>query len=212
MTSYADLPSLQAWMSAGDDSAVTWTGDEQATAQLLLDAATRAIEQHTGRLFRAEAATTKDFWATSPYVLHLPDIRTITSLTYDSTGAGTAVGPFALALTEGTDFFKIPLVPFPDAGIWTGVQIAPYSSRGFWGGFRVRVTGDWGYVIDGAAPEPVQLACMMLASRWWTRKGAPLGIIMNGNIGTFMRISKSDQDVAGLLDPYKAASKNFSLV
>lgn len=202
MSSYADLPALQSWMSAGDDSAVVFTGDDEATLQLLLDAATAFIERYTGRFFRAEAATTKDFYATNPYHLALPDIRTITALTYDSTGQGT----FNTTLTENTDYYKTPLVPFPDAGIYTGVAMFPYSSRGFWGQYRVRVAGDWGYVVNGAAPGPVQLACTLLASRWWARKAAPLGIIRNTDIATFHNVQKEDADVVTLLDQYKAAT------
>jgi hypothetical protein len=202
MASYADLPALESWLSAGADSAVTLTGDDEAALQLLLDAATSFIERYTGRLFRAEAATTKDFYATNPYRLPLPDIRTITSLLYDSTGQGT----FVTTLTEGVDYFKTPLVPFPDAGIYTGVEMFPYSSRGFWGQYRVRILGDWGYVVGGAAPPSIQLACLLLAGRYWQRKSAPLGIVQNVDIGTFRSISAMDLDVKTTLELYKAAT------
>lgn len=202
MTSYADLASLQSWMSAGDDSAVTFTGDDEAALQLLLDAATTWIDQYTGRSFAAEAAATKYFYATSPTSLALPDIRTITSLAYDANGTGT----FATVLTEGTDFYKTPLNPRPDPTIYTGVQIYPYSSRGFYGAYRVRVIGDWGYVVNGAAPPNVQQACLLLARRWWERRNAPLGIVQNTDIGTFRSLQKADPDVESLLVPYRAAS------
>ena len=202
MSSYADLPSLQSWMSAGNDSAVVFTGDEEAAAQLLLDAATTWIDQYTGRSFADESPATKYFYATSPDRLALPDIRTITSLDYDSTGTGT----FATVLTEGTDFYKTPLNPRPDPGIYTGVQIYPYSSKGFYGQYRVRVIGDWGYTLSGAAPPNVQQACLLLASRWWSRKSAPLGIIQNTDIGTFRSLTKEDGDVLSLLVPYRAAT------
>lgn len=206
--SYADLASLQAWMSAGDDSSVTFTGDDEAALQLLLDAATTWIQQYTGRSFAAETGATKYFYATAPGSLALPAIRTLTSLAYDSNGNGT----FSTALTQGTDFYLTPLNPQPDAGIYTGVRVYPYSSRGFYGQYRVRVIGNWGYTINGQAPPNVQQACVLLASRWWARKGAPLGIIQNTDIGTFRSLQKSDADVESLLVPYTAPAREWSLV
>lgn len=204
MASYATIAQLKAWLSAGTDSDVTFTADDTLTLQQLLDAATAFIERYTGRLFRAEVAVAKEFYAPSNYHLDLPDIRTITGLTYDSTGQGT----FNTTLVEGTDYYKSPLVPFPDAGIYTGVRVYPYSSRGFWGQYRARVTGDWGYVVGSplAAPPPIQQACLMEATRLWARKGAPLGIIVNANIGTFTRLTAGDGDVKALLDQYRSAT------
>lgn len=204
MTSYADVDALKNWLSAGDDSAVIFSGADEATLQQLLDAATGFIERYTGRLFRAETGVSKDFWATSPYALALPDIRTVTAVTYDSTGQGT----FNTTLTEGTDFYKTPLNPFPDAGIYTGLAVFPYSPRGFWGQYRVRVQGDWGYVVNGAAPPGIQRACILVATRWWARKGAPLGIVQNTDLGTFRSLQKEDPDAATVLTQYKAATVN----
>lgn len=202
MASYADLDSLKAWLSAGDDSAVTWTGDEEATAQLLLDSATTFIERYTGRLFRAEAGATKYFYPTDTHQLALPDIRTLTSLAYDERGDGT----FSQTLTLGTHIYLTPLQPFPDAGIYTGVRVYPNSPRGFYGAYQVKVVGDWGYVVNGAAPGPIQQACIMEAARLWARKGAPLGVVVNANIGTFTRLTAGDGDVKAILDQYRAAT------
>ncbi len=68
--------------------------------------------------------------------------------------------------------------------------------------------GDWGYVVGGAAPDGVQTACMMQAARWWARKGAPLGMLQNTDLGTFARLAKGDPDVMAILDQYKAASQS----
>lgn len=203
MSSYADLDSLKAWMSAGDDSAVTFTGDDEATLQLLLDAATAFIAQYTGRSFAAEVAATKYFYPTATGYLDLtPDIRTVTSVASDTNGD---LG-FATTLVADTDYYLLPLNPRPDAGIYNRLQIAPTSSKAFSPSRRVRVVGDWGYVVNGAAPANIQTACVLQAARWWARKGAPLGMLQNTDLGTFARLAKGDPDVAALLDPYKAAS------
>ena len=199
---------FESWIGAGSDSAVTLTDADLDTILLLIEGASDAIAQITGRSFVAEAGATKEFYAEYPDRLVLPDVRTITALTYDSSGNNT----FSTTLTAGTDFYLTPINPQPDAGIYTGVRIYPTSSRGFWGRYRVRVVGDWGYVVNGAAPAQIQTACLMLVARLWARKGAPLGMLQNTDLGTFARLASADPDVMAILNRYKAASTQWILV
>lgn len=202
MASYATIAQLKAWLSAGAESSVTFTADDNAALQLALDAATTWIEQYTGRVFEAQDAATKEFYTSYTDRLDLPDFRTITSLTYDSNGTGT----FSTTLVAGTDYYLTPLNPQPDPGIYTGVRILPTSSKGFGGLYRVRVTGNWGYVVGGVAPPNVQQACVLQAARLWARRGAPLGIVQNTDIGTFRSVTKEDGDVTSLLQPYRVTA------
>ncbi len=101
MSSYADLPALQSWMSAGDDSAVTFTGDDEATLQSLLNAATAFIDRYTGRSFVAEEEATKYFLPDATGHLDLsPDIRAVTSIALDTRGDGTYATTLAV-----TDYY-----------------------------------------------------------------------------------------------------------
>lgn len=208
MASYADLDALQNWLAAGSDSAVTFTGGDQALAQTLLDTASRFIDRYTGRSFLAETAATKYFLPIATGYLDLsPDIRTVTSVALDTDGDAT----YSTTLAS-TDYYLSPLNPRPDAGIYNRLVIAPNSSQAFGVGERVKVVGDWGYVVSGAAPPNVQTACLLLAARWWLRKGAPFGAIQNTDIGTFRSITKEDGDVVALLGQYKTASVSWVML
>jgi len=199
--SYADLALLQAHLSASSDGAASFTDDDETLLQLCLDAATGLIERHTGRTFAAETGATKYFTATCATLLDLtPDIRTVTSVKVDE------LGDLSYSRTLATtDYWLMPAQSHPDSGIYNQLQIAPRSSQAFTPGYRVEVTGNWGYVVDGEAPSAVIEACLLQAARLYNRRGAPFGILQTVDLGQFTRISKADPDVLALLAPYRAA-------
>lgn len=202
MPAYVDIMWLKSDMDISDD-------DSNSLLQLAIDAASAFIDQYTGRSFTAETAATKYFYPTSPTVLNLsPDIRTITTVHVDTQGNGG----YATALTNGTHFLPMPLNPLPDAGIYTSLSILGNSSLSFGVNQRVRVVGDWGYVVGGQAPAAIQKACLIQAARLFKRREAPFGILQNTDLGTFTRMSKLDPDVQMLLTPYKAARLAWLLV
>lgn len=199
MSSYVDLATLMAHLGASSDGAAQFTPEDELLLQLALDAATTMIDELTGRSFLAETGVAKYFYSPDGYCLGLtPDIRTVTSVAVDTTGDLT----FATALAPA-DYYKWPLQSRPDAGIYSSLRIAPTSSKSFWAGRQVKVVGDWGYVVSGGAPASVQAACLLQAARLYTRRGSPLGIIQNTDIGTFRSLTKADDDVTSLLAPYR---------
>jgi hypothetical protein len=194
MSAYVDLLLLKTALGIGDD-------DDNALLQLAIDAASALINEWTGRSFTAETAATKYFYPDSPNVLTLtPDIRTLTSVAVDSRGDLT----FATSLAA-TDYLLQPVQPFPDAGVYSQLVIAPNSSKAFYQGFQVKVIGDWGYTLGGVAPVAVQQACLLQASRIFKRREAPFGILQTTDLGQYTRISKADPDVEALLAPYRSA-------
>jgi hypothetical protein len=203
--SYADLLLFKSYIGAGDNDDA-----ENALMQHSLDAATDFINTYTGRTFYADDAATKRFHPTSPNYLDLiPDIRTVTSVAVD------AAGDFTFSETlAATDYYLVPLVPLPDAGIYQRLMIAPNSSMSFaWGqSTQVQVVGDWGYVVDGAPPAAIIQACLIQASRLFSRKGAPFGVLENTDIGQFTRIGAMDPDVKALLNPYKSRASAWVAV
>lgn len=202
MTSYVSLTDMKLLLGIGD------TNDD-TPLQLALDAATAWIDQFTGRSFVAEAGATKYFYPTNPNLLTLsPDIRTITSVAVDSRGDGT----YATSLTNGTHYQPMPFQGIPDSGIYSSLQILGNSSQSFGTAQRVKVVGDWGYVVGGQAPAPVRLACQMQATRWFMRKDAPFGILQSVDLGQFTRLGKLDPDVEALITPYKAGSRCWVMV
>lgn len=203
MASYADLALLKAHLSASSDGAANFTPEDEALLQLCLDAATGMIDQFTGRTFRAETAATKYFTATDYDILTLtPDIRTVTSVAIDDDGDLS----FGTVLAS-TDYWKLPLQPYPDAGIYSQIKLSPRSSQAFAPDYQVKIVGDWGYVVNGAAPMPVQEACLLQAARLYNRRSAPFGILQTVDLGQFTRISKTDPDVQMLLSPYRAVAR-----
>lgn len=208
MSAYADLALLKFHLSSSSDGVANFTAEDDILLQRCLDAATLQIEQFTGRTFRAEAAATKTFIASCYDTLDVrPDVRAVTGVTVDDDGDLS----FGLTLAA-TDYWLLPVQGFPDSGIYSRIQIAPRSSQAFSPGYQVRVTGDWGYVVNGEAPSAVIEACLLQASRLWARRGTPLSIMGGADLQTFARITKADDDVKALLLPYRAASAQWVMV
>lgn len=196
MAGYTDLLVLKATIGATNDS-------DDAALQLAIDAASRMIDQYTGRSFTAETAATKYLYPRSYTDLDLvPDIRTVTSVAVDTVGDLSYSTTFA-----STDYIKLPLMPFPDSGIYNRLQIAPTSSQLFYPGLQVKIVGDWGYTISGYAPAVVEQACLLQASRLFKRRESPFGILQSTDLGTYTRISKADPDVMALLQVYRHPSR-----
>lgn len=201
--SYTALTDMKLLLGIGDDA-------DDTPLQLALDAATAWIDQFTGRSFVGETGATKYFYPTNPTLLQLsPDIRTITSVATDSRGDGT----YATTLTSGTHYQPMPFQGIPDSGIYSSLQILGNSALSFGTAQRVKVVGDWGYVVGGQAPAPVRLACQMQATRWFKRaKEAPFGILQSTDLGTFTRLGSLDPDVEALVTPYKAGARKWAMV
>lgn len=197
--SYADILYLKSQLGISD------TADD-ALLQRALNAASLWIRRWTGRSFEAETAVTKVFYPSNSRYLDLsPDIRTLTTIEVDVNGDGSYTDDFA-----ASDYILLPLTPEPDAGIYSRVEIASLSGKSFPSRRRVRITGDWGYVVDGVAPEDVQAACLLQAGRLFKRgKEAPFGVLQTTDLGQFTRISTMDPDVKALLDPYKSGTKHW---
>lgn len=201
MAGYTDLLVLKATIGATNDA-------DDAALQLAIDAASRMIDQYTGRTFTAETAATKYFFPTSYTFLDLtPDIRTVTSVAVDNVGDLT----FATSLAS-TDYLKLPLNPLPDSGIYNALQISAISSKVFYVGQQVKVIGDWGYTVNGYAPSVIEQACLLQASRLFKRRESPFGILQSVDLGTYTRISNVDPDVKALVMQYRHPAKLLVMV
>lgn len=201
MPSYADIMTLKA---AGriDDTA------DDALLQLALDAATAWIDHYCGRPFVGADATAKQFLARHPGRLALPDLRAITAVDIDFAGDGSFNSPLV-----ASDYFLLPLAP-PLDPIYTGLVLTPQCTKTFIPGYRVRVTGDWGYVVGSppTVPTVVEQACLLEAARLFKRKESPTGVLQTPDMATFARIGQLDPDVAALLAPYRLAGKAWAVV
>jgi hypothetical protein len=189
------LDELKQWL-AGDAIA---DRDDDRGLQITLDAASAWVERRCGRTFSLHQAEDQDFYPNAEGLLDVVDLVAATGITVDSRGDRS----FATSL-ESTDYELLPTrdsrgrpsVRYQQVRIW------PTSSRSFGQGQLVRVTGDFGYVVDDAAPVEIKQAVLILASRFWKRHEAPLGVLQSVSLGIFERISKEDPDVMTLLAPF----------
>lgn len=187
MTSYASLSDVKHYLGIDD------TGSD---AQLLsvLEAASRWIDNYTGRVFSVDAAdTTRYFYPESDQTVSVPDLRTITSIATDEDGDRT----YARVLAT-TDYELLPT----DGPPYRSIRIWPQSSYAFVPGYLVKIVGKFGYL---AVPAEVKQANLILASRYYRRAEAPFGILQSVDLGQFTRISTQDPDVIALLQPYRVA-------
>lgn len=194
--SYAALERLKEVLSIEDRNS-------DAPLQRALDAATDWIISYTGRQFSISgtqlAPVTLTLYPDSATVLRVPDLQTLDSLTLDTTGDRT----FATSLVS-TDYQLWPL----DGPPYTEIRIWPTAAHGFDTSEQVQVAGTFGY--GATVPAQVELACLLLATRWYKRHEAPFGILQSVDLGQFERIRADDPDIAKLLDPFKAPSGSAS--
>ena len=191
MTAYCSLSDLKAYMSISDSAS-------DAPLQRTLDAASRWIDQHTGRVFSLDATdTTRLFYPGRDGMLTVPDLVSIASIKTDTTGNRT----YGTTLTT-SDYQVMPL----DGPPYQSIRIWPQSSDSFAYDRQVQIIGKFGYTVGGAAPAEVQQANLILATRLFKRAEAPFGILQTIDLGQFTRISKEDPDVISLLAPYRVTS------
>lgn len=178
---------------AAIDIAGTSTTDDDDVIQRALDAATAALDAAYGRSF-AKTTATKEFIARAGNYLDVRDLISVSSLKIDTRSDRS----YATTLAVGS----YRLEPLNEAR-YQRIAIMPLATQGFWPGYMVQVTGDWGYVEAGDTPPPaVVMACQILAHRLVRRKDAPFGILAAPEMGDPMRLAKSDPDVYMLMEPF----------
>ena len=171
--------------------------------QLRLDAATRWIDKECHRTFVLDAAdTTRLFRASPDGSVSVPDLVSVTSIKIDTNGDRS----YATTLAA-TDY---SLEPFTEPR-YQRVVLWPTSSYAFLDRL-VQIVGKFGYVVNGAPPDDIKLACLMQASRLNIRRTTPLGVLQSTDLGQFTRISSSDPDVMALLKPYVRSAAQWIVV
>lgn len=147
-----------------------------------------------------ESGTVRYFTPQRPSTQEIDDAVEIVEVAVDYTGRDD----FADAWVENQDFVLEPLNAAAKDRPYERIRVTGSLSRrirGFPMGVprSVRVTARWGWV---ETPEAIVDACSILATRIVKRKReAPFGIVTAGiDVGTAIRIARSDPDVMMLLD------------
>lgn len=194
MASYASLADLKSAIRVTDT-------DSDTLLQIVLDAATSAIDDHCGRTFTPSTggATTRKYAPVNGRVV-VDDI-------YDPTGLVIAVAGVNLAAAVPNVSAGYVLTPEnaiamgePITGFYyTAYTLAPWPLLRFYERASVYVTSQyWGYAA--VTPPAVKYACVLQASRWFARRNSPYGIAGSPDMGSELRLlAKLDADVAVLL-------------
>ena len=174
--------------------------------ELAVEAASREIDAYCGRVFYDMGSGSRFYAASDPYFCPIDDCQSVTQIAtavtsngnYDTVWANPSTGQ------NNGDYQVEPLnAAYPTDGI-----IAPITGvRALWrylfptigGNALVKVTGTWGWA---STPTAVKQATVILASRIFKRNDSPMGVAGFGDMGV-MRISRTDPDVAALVDTYR---------
>jgi uncharacterized phiE125 gp8 family phage protein len=185
---YATLSQIKTYLS-------TASTNDDARLENAIEAASRAIDAETRRVFFSTTAT-KYFQAESTEYLCLDDdLLSVTTLAVDDNYRNYRT-------LASTDFELETTSPFQE------IYIAPASSASFPTSRRgVRIAGSWGYCATGSHPDAINNACLILAVRYFKRRDAAFGVIGTPELG-YTRITAKDPEVRGLLGPYKSVHVN----
>lgn len=144
---------------------------------LVLSAASKAIDSHCGRTFGAAGTSEARIFDGGTCKVYLDDFATVT------------------LVEESSDRTTWSTV----STYWTGPN---NTTPKYWieGNYRfarwVRVTGTYGY---GSTPDEVKLSTLMKSAKLWKRKATPTGVEGFGDFGVVRISTREDADIIGLL-------------
>lgn len=179
---YGTLVELKARLGISDTT-------DDTVLEAVIEAASRAIDGETGRVFYATTATR--YFTAEEEIIFIDDLLSVTSIkldlnsdrVYETTLAAT---DYDLEPYNVTPYTRIQRAPM-------GVYYFPSQRKG------VEIVGSWGY--SATAPDAINEACLLMAARLFKRKGAPFGVLMNTDLAT-IRITEVDPDVKLLIRPF----------
>lgn len=194
---YATVRALKTRVGIAQDDT---TDDEELYAACF--AASRAVEQHTQRIFYRTASTSRVFEPDDACRLTFGpfnDLVVLSSLATDETGAGSWTTTWS-----ASDYQLAPLNPAaaPEQRPYTSLR-AVGSRRfplptGYGRTDRVQITGTWGWAT---VPQPIRQATLVVAAELFKAKDAPLGVIGFGDLGA-VRLRENPL-AARLAGPYQ---------
>jgi hypothetical protein len=191
-SSYATLAELKGSIGVTDV-------DDDTELTYALSAASRLIDDYTGRQFGALAAAVPRYYEafydieSRRWMARIDDLMVTTDLVV-RTDDGTETYPTTLVID--TDFRLQPYNAPADGRPWTAIVAS--TSNTFSRDLRsVEVTARWGWA---AVPAVVTQACLIQAGRLFKRKDAPFGVAGSPELGSELRLlDRIDPDVAVLL-------------
>lgn len=200
--SYAATTDLADWLSIPDDAGLAGP----------IEAASRAIDQATGRQFGSATQTrefTPDYWQGRTYV-KTTDLAAVPTLVETLDSNGTVIDTI-------TSFVVTPRNAVPDGRPYEGIEYGGFGGYSWYGyGYGncyphpsprlVRVTAEFGWP---EIPDPIKLATLMQAARWNQRREYVEGPLTKQKVddleyGWAATGSRElDADVAAIVAPFR---------
>lgn len=183
---YATVSELKAMLGI---PAATATYDDEL--ELVIGAASRAIDHSAGRQFGQLAAPAARVYTADCWTVVIDDLMTLVGLEVKADDDGDGVYERTI-----TDFVLHPRNASSDGRPWTNFA----AGSGTWLPTRegaIEVTAQWGW---SAVPDVVKRACMTQAGRFFKRRDAPFGVAGSLENGSEIRLlSRLDPDVSVLV-------------
>lgn len=195
---YITFDEFDSYLAAANNGQTVGTANRRTEMENAINAASRMIDDHCGRVFYDVGASARVFAAADQHLLELyADAYTITTVKTDTSGDGVFDTTWS-----STDFQAEPL-----NGVVAGTPGWPFTRLRAVGDYhfpmfteaRVEVTASWGW---SAVPAPVKQACFIQSHRLFTRAEAPTGVIGVGEFGA-IRLTSVDRDVETLLQKFR---------
>lgn len=168
-------------------------------AEQAISAASRGIEEYTGRVFTQAGTTqTTRYYTADRGCVYIDDLTSASTVTTDWDGDGV----FETTWTASLDYQLAPFNAAADGKPYEELRVRPYSALRWpcWAG-GVAITGTFGWP---ATPPQVKEITTLMAARLIKRKReAPFGVAGIGLDGTPIRIARIDPELEWLIDPLK---------
>jgi hypothetical protein len=169
--------------------------DDDTELGVAIAAASRAIDKHCGRQFGKVDAPEERFYTPvydrrrGRWLAVIDDLMSTVDVTVEV--AGSALTGYTLEPRNAAAKGR----PWEVLVVDTDSTVQPTGDE-----YELAMTAPWGWT---AAPEPVELACYLQASRFHARRGSPYGVAGSPDLGNELRLlAKLDPDVAVSLGSY----------
>lgn len=166
--------------------------NRDAFIEQMVEAASRLIDNITGRVFYATTAT-KYFTASNDECLRVKDLLSVTTLKTDEDGDRVYETTWS-----ATDF---DLMPFNDPP-YQWIEVTPNGQHVFTRLAKgVEIAGSWGFVAT--TPDAINEACLLLTHRLYKRNDTVFGVLGASQLGQIRMEIPKDDDALALLAYYK---------
>jgi uncharacterized phiE125 gp8 family phage protein len=176
--------------------------DDDVEIAFAITAASRAVDQDTGRQFGVVGSAEERFYTARwdrdrcRWVVDIDDLMSTSS--FDAQVQDTD----GVDVGQINDYFLEPRNAAQQSRPWTTLVVKPdsaYKPTGL--ANEVAITALWGW---SAVPAAVKQATLLQASRLFSRRTSPYGIAGSPDLGSELRLlARVDPDVSVALRPYR---------